>query len=107
MSRRNINRVTVTGNLTSDPELRALAAGTSVCKLRLACSSRRKSSDGEWEDKPNYFDITVFGASAESCARYLGKGKPIAVDGRLEWSEWSTTDGHKRQSVGIVADSVE
>jgi single-strand DNA-binding protein len=104
----NINRVIVTGNLTKDPELRTTPGGTSVCKLRVAVNSRRKDSSGEWVDKPNYFDVTVWGAQGENCANYLFKGRPVAVDGRLEWREWEASDGSgKRQAVEIVADSVQ
>jgi len=108
MAATNINRVVLTGNLTTDPELRSLpGSGTSVCKLRVACNTRRKGASGEWEDKPNYFDVTVWGAQGENCARYLGKGRPVAIDGRLEWREWQDKDGNKRQSIDIIADSVQ
>ena len=108
MAATNINRVVLTGNLTSDPELRSLPSGTSVCKLRVACNTRRKNgSTGEWEDKPNYFDVTVWGAQGENAARYLSKGRPVAIDGRLEWREWETQDGAKRQAIDIIADSVQ
>lgn len=106
MAASNINRVVVSGNLTRDPELRSLQSGTSVCKLRLAVNTRRKGSSGDWEDKPNYFDVTVWGAQGENCAKYLSKGRPVAIDGRLEWSEWES-EGQKRQKVEIVADSVQ
>ena len=107
MSATNINRVVLTGNLTRDPELRSLPSGMSVCSLRLAVNSRRKDESGNWADKPNYFDITVWGAQGENCARFLSKGRPVALDGRLEWREWEAQDGNKRQSVEIVADSVQ
>ena len=107
MAATNINRVVLTGNLTTDPELRHLPSGTSVCKLRVACNPRRMGASGEWEDKPNYFDVTVWGAQGENCARYLGKGRPVAIDGRLEWREWETENQGKRQAVDIVADSVQ
>jgi single-strand DNA-binding protein len=104
----NINRVIITGNLTRDPELRSTGSGTSVCSLRVAVNTRRKdNSTGEWTDKANYFDVTVWGAQGENCARYLAKGRPVAVDGRLEWREWQDQQGNKRQSVEIVADSVQ
>ena len=104
----NINRVTLTGNLTRDPELRTLQSGTSVCSLRVASNTRRKNSSGEWEDKPNYFDVTVWGAHGENCARFLTKGRSIAVDGRLDWREWEAKDGSgTRQAVEIVADTVQ
>ncbi len=107
MAATNINRVILTGNLTRDPELRSTSGGTSVCSLRLAVNSRRKDSSGEWIDKPNYFDITVWGAQGENCANYLSKGRPVDLDGRLEWREWEAKDGSKRQNVEVIADSVQ
>ena len=108
MAATNINRVILTGNLTRDPELRSLPSGMSVCSLRVACNTRRKNnSTGEWEDKPNFFDVTVWGAQGENCARFLSKGRPVAVDGRLEWREWQDQQGNNRQSVEIIADAVQ
>ena len=107
MAASNINRVILTGNLTKDPELRSTPSGTSICKLRIAVNSRRKDASGQWVDKPNYFDVTVWGAQGENCAQYLQKGRGVAVDGRLEWREWDTPEGQKRQAVEIVADSVQ
>ena len=104
----NINRVVLVGNLTRDPELRHTGGGTPVCSLRIAVNTRRKdNATGEWTDKPNYFDISVFGNQAESCNQYLAKGRPVAIDGRLEWREWEAQDGTKRQAVDIVADNVQ
>jgi single-strand DNA-binding protein len=108
MAATNINRVVLTGNLTRDPELRSTQSGMSVCSLRIASNTRRKNqATGEWEDKPNFFDVTVWGAQGENCARFLSKGRPVALDGRLEWREWEAQDGNKRQSVEIVADAVQ
>ena len=107
MAATNINRVVLTGNLTRDPELRSTPSGTSVCSLRVACNTRRKDASGEWVDKPNYFDITIWGRQGENAAQYLEKGRPVAVDGRLEWREWQDKEGNKRQSVDIIADSVQ
>ena len=99
MAASNINRVIITGNLTADPELRSLPSGTSLCKLRVACNTRRKdNSTNEWVDKPNYFDVTVWGAQGENCARYLSKGRPVAIDGRLEWREWESERASARRS---------
>src|SRR4029077_19542316 len=104
----NINRVVLVGNLTRDPELRNTPSGTAVCSLRLAVNTRRKDAGtGEWTEKPNYFDVTVWGNQGESCAQYLAKGRPVAIDGRLEWREWEAQDGTKRQAVEVVADSVQ
>ena len=109
MAASNVNVVVITGNLTRDPELRSTPGGTSVCKLRVAVNSRRKDgSTGEWIDKPNYFDVTVWGAQGENCANYLSKGRPVAVEGRLDWREWEAKEGGgKRQSVEIIANSVQ
>jgi single-strand DNA-binding protein len=102
----NINVVVITGNLTKDPELRSTGSGTPVCDLRVAVNSRRKQGQ-EWVDKPNYFDVTVWGAQGENCANYLSKGRPVAVEGRLDWREWEAKDGSKRQAVSIIASSVQ
>ena len=108
MAASNVNVVVITGNLTRDPELRHLGSGTAVCKLRVAVNSRRKDGQtGEWVDKPNYFDVTVWGAQGENCANYLSKGRPVAVEGRLDWREWEDQGGNKRQSVEIIANTVQ
>ena len=106
MAATNINRVIITGNLTRDPELRSLPSGMAVCSLRIATNTRRKEN-GEWVDKPNYFSVTVWGAQGENCQRFLSKGRPVAIDGRLEWREWQDQSGNKREAVEIVADSVQ
>jgi single-strand DNA-binding protein len=104
----NINRVVLVGNLTRDPELRHTPSGTPVCKLRIAVNTRQKdAATGQWGDKPNYFDVTVWGNQAESAAQYLSKGRPVAIDGRLDWREWDAQDGSKRQAVEIIADTVQ
>lgn len=101
----NINRVVLVGNLTRAPELKQ-AGNTSVCKMRVAVNSRFKDPEGNWADKPNFFDVTAFGKQAESCAEFLAKGKPCAIDGRLEWHEWES-EGGKRQSVEVIANNVQ
>ena len=108
MAATNINRVIMTGNLTRDPELRSTNSGTPVCGLRIACNTRRKDGSGNWVDKPNYFDVTVWGAQGENCANYLSKGRPVAIEGRLDWSEWEAKDGSgKRSKVEIIANTVQ
>ena len=102
----NINRIVLTGNLTKDPDLRSTSNGLAICKLRVACNTRRRNSAGEWEEKPNFFDVTVFGGQGERCEKSLSKGRAVAIDGRLEWREYEV-DGQKRQSVDIIADSVQ
>src|SRR3954468_14285757 len=80
----------------------------SVCEMRVAVNSRRKDQSGQWVDKPNYFDVVVFGAQGENCANYLSRGRPLAVEGRLDWREWEAKEGGgKRQAVQIIANSVQ
>ncbi len=102
-----INRVVLIGRLTRDPEVRALPSGTSVCSLRIACNSSRREPDGSYSERPNYFDVSVFGAPAESVGQYTHRGSRVGIDGRLEWREWETADQQKRQAVSIVADTVQ
>lgn len=106
MSSFTINRVVLVGRLTRDPEMRALPSGLSVSGLRIACNSTRRDSEGEYQEKPNYFDVNVFGASAKSVDGYMRKGSRVAIDGRLEWREWESPDQQKRQAVSVVADTV-
>ncbi|MBI5310000.1 MAG: single-stranded DNA-binding protein [Actinobacteria bacterium] len=103
----NINRVIITGNLTADPQLNTLPSGTSVCELRVAVNGRRKDESGQWVDKPNYFTVKVWGNQGENAAKYLAKGRPVAVDGRLDWRQWEDQSGNKRQSIDIIADTVQ
>jgi len=107
MSYSAVNRVVLIGRLTRDPELRALPSGTSVCSLRIACNSAQREAGGDFTERPNYFDVTVFGGRGENVANYMRKGGRVAVDGRLDWREWETSDQQKRQAVSIVADTVQ
>jgi single-strand DNA-binding protein len=107
MSYFSINRVVLVGRLTRDPELRALPSGTSVCGMRIACNSSRRDPEGEYVERPNFFDVSVYGGQAESVSQYMRRGSRIALDGRLEWREWETTGAQKRQAVSIVADTVQ
>jgi single-strand DNA-binding protein len=103
----DINRVTIVGRLTRDPELRHLPSGTSVLQLGVAVNGRQKDDAGNWIDKPNFFDVKVFGNQADTLNTHLSKGRRIGVDGRLDWSSWEAQDGSKRSKVEIVAQSVQ
>ncbi len=102
----NLNRVVLIGRLTRDPELRALPSGSSVCSLRIACNASRRDGDG-YTERPNYFDVSVYGPAAENVSTYTRRGSRVGIDGRLEWREWETDDEQKRQAVSIVADTVQ
>jgi single-strand DNA-binding protein len=103
----SINKVHLTGNLTRDPETTNTQSGLCVMKFGLAVNDRRKNaSTGEWEDVPNFFDCTMFGARAESVAQIIAKGKKVAIEGRLRWSQWER-DGQKRSKVEVIVDEIE
>jgi single-strand DNA-binding protein len=102
----NLNIVALIGNLTRDPELRHTPSGTAVTTLRIAVNDRVKRGE-EWVDAAYYFDVTVWGRQAENCAQYLAKGRPVGVQGKLTWREWDAQDGTKRQSVEVVADTIQ
>lgn len=104
----SINRVILTGGLTRDPELRSTASGMGVLSMRLAFTSRGKNPQtGQWEDMPNYIDVTMFGDRAQRLSQHLKKGSSIGVDGKLRWREWETQSGEKRQAIEIIADDIE
>jgi single-strand DNA-binding protein len=103
-----INRVVISGNLTRDPELKATASGMSVLKLGVAVNDRRKNQQtGEWEDFPNFVDVTVFGQRGESLSRFLEKGSKVAIEGKLRWSQWENQQGEKRSKLEVIADDIE
>ena len=102
----NVNVVVITGNLTRDPQLRTTEGGKKVCNLRVAVNGRRKNGNDEYVDKPNYFNVSVWGTQGERCNEYLSKGRPVAVEGRLDWKEQGEGDDH-REYVQIVANIVQ
>ena len=106
MSGFDINQLTITGNLTREPELRNLPSGQAVCNIRIAHNERRKNSAGDWTDSPAYFDVTIWSGLGEYLAKNLVKGQKVVVAGRLKWREFEGSDGQKRQAVDITADSV-
>jgi single-strand DNA-binding protein len=106
MSGFDINQITLSGNLTANPELRSLPSGQQLCQIRIAHNESRKNQSGEYEDHPSYFDVTVWGGMGEWVAGNVAKGQKVVVAGRLRWREYESGDGKKRQAVDITADSV-
>ena len=103
----SINRVVISGNLTRDSELRSTASGLPVLGFGVAVNDRRKNQQtGAWEDYPNFIDCTMFGARAESVAKYLLKGTKVAIEGKLRWSQWER-DGQKRSKIEVIVDELE
>ena len=103
----SINRVTLTGNLTRDPDLRATASGMPVLRFGIAVNDRRRNPQtDEWEDYPNFIDCTMFGKRAESVTKFLSKGIKVAVEGKLRWSQW-IKDDEKRSKIEVIVDEIE
>lgn len=104
-----INKVFLTGNLTKTPELRRSANGLAVLDMRIAVNDNVKNNvTGEWEERPNFFAMTMFGSRAESAARFLKRGSKVSVEGKLRWSEWNDKDtGDKRSKVEVIVDNIE
>lgn len=103
-----INRVVIVGHLTRDPELRYTQSEQAVCEFSIAVNSREKDGSGEWQDRADFFDVTVWGNQAESCAQNLAKGKLTGVEGRLRQDRWKSKDTNENRSkVKIVATNVQ
>ena len=104
----NINRVMLSGNLTRSPELKTTPGGMAVLQMGIAVNGRRKNSQtGQWEDVPNYFDLTMFGNRAQAVSQYLGKGTKVMVDGELRWRSWQDQNGQNRSKVEVIVNEIE
>lgn len=101
----SINSVFLAGNLTREPELKTTAGGMAILEFGIAVNERIKA-DGEWVDRPNFFDCTMFGTRAEAVSKFLSKGSKVAVEGKLRWSQWER-DGQKRSKIEVIVDNVE
>lgn len=104
----DLNRATIAGNLTRDPELKFIPSGTALCKLGLACNRKYKTKDGEQKEETLFINATVWGKSAEYAGENFKKGQPILVEGRLKSDEWEDKNtGQKRSQIEISADRVQ
>ncbi|HWZ65522.1 MAG TPA: single-stranded DNA-binding protein [Patescibacteria group bacterium] len=102
---KSINQVILLGNLTRDPELRAIPSGQNVCSFSLAVNRSWQGSDGQAQDAVDYFDVTAWGKLGELVNQYLKKGRKCLVMGRLSQRSWEQ-DGQKRSKVEVVANDV-
>ncbi len=103
----SFNKVILIGNLTRDPEHRVTTAGNSVCKLGLAVSRKYQTKDGEQREETAFVDIDAFGKAADTLAKYMRKGRPIHIEGRLKLDQWEDGTGTKRQKLGVVLESFQ
>ena len=102
----DLNSVTLVARLVRDPVLRSLPSGQSVCELRVAFNTSKRTPNG-WEDEGNYINVTVWGAQGEAIARNLTKGQRVGVQGRLQHRTWQAQDGSNREQHSIVAERVQ
>ncbi len=100
----DLNNVSIMGNLTRDPEMRSLPSGKSVCSLSIA-NNRVFIKNGEKVDEVSYFDVDVWGITAENCSKYLAKGNGIIIEGRLRQDRWEK-EGKAQSRVKITASAV-
>lgn len=102
----SINQVSITGNLTRDPELRSTTGGTAVLSFGIAVNDRRKNASGQWDEVPNFFECVTFGNRATALSDILTKGMKVAIAGKLHYSSWEK-DGQKHSKVDIIANEIE
>lgn len=103
----SFNKVILMGNLTRDPELRVTNTGLSICKLSLAVNRTYTTKEGDSKDETTYVDIDAFGRQAETLSKYLQKGRPIMVEGRLKLDQWETNEGQKRSKLGVILENFQ
>jgi single-strand DNA-binding protein len=103
----SLNKVMLIGNLGKDPEVRYTTSGTAVAGFSLATSERFKSKTGDWEERTEWHNITLWGRLAEIAGEYLAKGKTVYIEGRLQTRKWQDRDGRDRYTTEIVADKMQ
>lgn len=103
----NLNKVILIGNLTREPELRVTPGGLSICKFGLAVNRNFTDKSGEKREETTFVDIDAFGRQAETISKYMTKGRPILVEGRLKLDQWETNTGEKRSKLGVVLENFQ
>jgi len=103
----SFNKIIIVGNLGRDPELRYTPQGTPVCSFSLATNERKKGASGEQQDQTTWFRVTLWGARGEVASKFLTKGSPVYIEGRLRMEEWTDRDGKTRQSLEVNATEMQ
>lgn len=103
----SFNKVILLGNLTRDVEVRSLPSGMTVAQFGLAVNERYKDREGGWQERANFIDCEMFGARAEAFAKYMSKGSPAFIEGKLRLDQWEDKDGNKRSKLKVVAENFE
>lgn len=103
----NFNKVLLMGNLTRDIELRSTQGGTQIAKFGMAINRRSTNANGEVRESTCFVDLTAFGRQAETLAKYVTKGSPLFVEGRLEYSSWESQEGGKRNKLEVIVENFQ
>jgi len=103
----SLNKVFLMGNLTRDPELRYTPGGLAVASFGIAVNRTWTAKTGEQKDEVCYVDINIFGRRAEVVGEYFSKGSPIFIEGRLQFSQWETKEGQKRNTLRVIAENFQ
>jgi len=103
----SLNKVFLMGNLTRDPELRYIPSGSAVASFTVAVNRVYKLQTGEKKEEVSFVRVVVWGRMAETCSEYLKKGRPVFVEGRLQSRSWDGADGQKRNTLEVIASSVQ
>lgn len=102
----SLNRATIIGNLTRDPEVRTTSTGQNVASFGVATNSTWTDSSGTKQERAEFHNIVAWGKLADICGQYLGKGRKVYIEGRLQTREWDGQDGHKKNRTEIVAETM-
>jgi len=103
----SFNKIIIVGNLGRDPELRYTPQGTAVCNFSMATNEKRRDKSGEQQDITTWFRITLWNRQAENASKYLQKGSPVYIEGRLKLDEWTDRDGNTRQTLDVTATDMQ
>jgi len=103
----SLNKVMLIGNLGKDPEVRYTTSGQAVASFSLATSERFKSKSGDWEERTEWHNVTLWGRQAEVAGEYLSKGKTVFIEGRLQTRKWQDKDGRDRYTTEIVGERMQ
>jgi single-strand DNA-binding protein len=103
----SFNKITVVGNLGRDPELRYTPQGTAVCNFSIATNEKKRDKAGEMQDVTTWFRVTLWGKQAENASKYLTKGSPVYIEGRLRIEEWTDRDGNNRYTLEVQGSDMQ
>lgn len=103
----NFNKVFLMGNLTRDPQVSYLPSQTAVCELGLAVNRRWTGQDGQQKEEVSFVDVVAYGKQAETLGKYLRKGRPVFIEGRLKLDQWEAQDGTKRSKMRVVLEGFQ